>query len=579
MLGRKSAKQSKELLEHLARAQSDHLKNRFDQATVVDEKNAALQAAKDRLESLLLDALNRDSYISLDSLKRSPGLGAFAGDALAIANYFELVLDSSAYPSGFPKQPDITYAAESKEIRVEFSLPTPDVIPDTWRYAYDEIRDEIFPVTLSNKRRRRLYASMLAQICLRVVHEIFIADRTETVDRIDFSGYANGINQSTGQEGSFCLVALSITRLQFESLDLRRVEPLACLKGLGARLSSKPDQLLAVSPIAQTDLNDAGDGAQAGQPASDLQDRVEAQANHIAEMKRKLDAYREQIAKLQPDLRDTQERNAQLQSALEKEKNAAAKQVEQQNVQTTRLAVLVTELRDERERNAELQNELEAAENYIADLERLLAAAKGDIAERDYAASGDLEDTQPIEPAGETTADSDFEGTEMFAPITTATPDDSAGGVPVPPRTKQARDAGKSVSLRSLLEATGAAVADASVYDEPGSGSTELARRSELSQRDALMDIVGSPQSDSARLLALFMDNKWRISATALVAEFPGEFVNVIVDDINERANDSISENLIFYDFNELAVYDDYCHDIESIISLPEYQTLRHSKR
>ena len=93
------------------------------------------------------------------------------------------------------------------------------------------------------------------------------------------------------------------------------------------------------------------------------------------------------------------------------------------------------------------------------------------------------------------------------------------------------------------------------------------------------MDIVGSSQSDSARLLALMMKNSWRIRATALDAEFPGEFVDVIVDDINERANDIIGENLIFYEFDELAANEDYCHDIESIISLPEYETLRHSKR
>ena len=98
-----------------------------------------------------------------------------AGDAIAIANYFELVLDSSVYPHGFPKQPAITYVTESKELRVEFSMPTPDVIPDTWRYVYDEIRDEIVSADLSDKRRRRLYASMLAQISLRAVHEVFIS--------------------------------------------------------------------------------------------------------------------------------------------------------------------------------------------------------------------------------------------------------------------------------------------------------------------------------------------------------------------------------------------------------------------
>ena len=93
----------------------------------------------------------------------------------------------------------------------------------------------------------------------------------------------------------------------------------------------------------------------------------------------------------------------------------------------------------ERERNAELQNEIQVARNYIADLEGRLAAANDDIAERESAAHGASDDTQPIEPAGEMTADSEFAEAGMFAPIAGETAEGNASGVPVPRREEEAQ--------------------------------------------------------------------------------------------------------------------------------------------
>ncbi|MYD10001.1 MAG: hypothetical protein F4X02_08140 [Chloroflexi bacterium] len=799
MFGRKRAKQSSELLEYLARTQSDQRKRLVDQASAADEKNAKLEAEQNSLEQLLADALATDSYIDLDTLKKTPRTPAFdgkqprrddylpaalsalqsllpwkrrayrdqyqaaearfdkdrqnfrdafyehqaqadreqaqvdahnaevetykqdfdAGEPYAIANYFELILESSAYTVGFPKQTDIEFVAERQALRVEFSLPTPDVIPDASRYVYDATRDEIVAAAMSNKRRRRLYRSMLAQISLRAVHEIFTADRTEKLDRIDFGGYAEGINPSSGQEGRFCLVALAITRRQYESLDLRRVDPLACLAGLGARLSSKPDQMSAVSPVSQAETQGAGDDPQTGQPVNELQGQIHAQADQIADLERKLEAHRDRIAILQPalrdeqartvelqgevqkhrdsiaslekqlktrsggtsDLRDEQERNAQLQSELDSQRDAIAEQEKQQNVQFTRHALLATELRDEQARTAELQGEVQRQRDYIAELEDRLDAENAAMAKPDDSAFEDSDDTQPTEAVSDSSADGEFAEAEMFAPIAGETVDEGVGGVPVPPRPGEApanmhlaphpkllqimslfvrackggqyasynqstlyeyqvdrllqagllersaldsskfrpRPAGvewydkhrqrqeppqrddngdssqveqvakSSVSLRSLLEATDTKAASQSTTEESPSGSLTQRGQSRLvasplnrpdpAERELLIGIIGSPQSESARLLVLMMQSNWSIDASALDAAFPGEFVDVIVDDINERANDSLGENLIFYEDEELVVNEDYCHDVETIISQSEYANLRHNSQ
>lgn len=212
----------------------------------------------------------------------------------AIVDYFTLVLEKSVYPASFPQEREVAYAPETETLRIEFDLPAIDVIPAASAYAYDKIRDAITQQSMLRKQRRRLYATALAQISLRAVHEIFTADRAKIINTIVFDGYVDGINPSSGRPGRFCLVALHITRQQFDGLDLRNAEPRACLKGLNARLSDKPDQLLAVPPMTQAGLPAAAPDANAfphsEQRISELEGRIQTQGTQITELERKLAA-------------------------------------------------------------------------------------------------------------------------------------------------------------------------------------------------------------------------------------------------------------------------------------------------
>ena len=70
-----------------------------------------------------------------------------------------------------------------------------------------------------------------------------------------------------------------------------------------------------------------------------------------------------------------------------------------------------------------------------------------------------------------------------------------------------------------------------------------LADEDELPPLDSL---VGAPGSDSAKLITLLMGRGWAATESELQAAFPrSQFVNVIIDEINERAQDEIGDNLI----------------------------------
>lgn len=593
MFRRKSATQTKNLLEYLASAEKERQqksKGLLAQTAAVDEKNAELATKRYELENLLKGALAKDSFIDLDSLKMTPRISAFdrnkperrsylpkqpsglgslmpwkkkayerqyeaaeakfredhhdylealnehqikvdqeqaevnahneeierykqdfaAGNPIAIAEYFGLILEKSAYPDGFPKQVDVAFAAESETLRIDFALPALDVIPEANSYAYDRLRDEISETKMPRKQRAQLYALILAQISLRTIHEVFTADRTNKTDNIAFDGYVDGINPSTGQPGRFCLVALKITRQQFDSLDLRQVEPRACLQGLNARLSSKPDQLLTVPPMTVDDPQDAtvSDGTNNLDLMQQINERdgaTNTQSAQIAELESKLAAQRDRIAELVP------------------------------------------ELRDEQERNADLQVEVQGQKDHVAELERRLEAQNNDIAEIEAKQTEALDDTQPAEAITAFSAEDEFSAAGIFAPIVSETPEDGAGGaqIPVPEP-----DVNQPVALRDLLQGSAGLRAQ--------SGGQALAALDELPYFREFVAIIDDLGSDESKLLTLMIAHSEACTKDLIQSAFPGRFTDPIVDNINERVYEAIEDYLIEEEGGLLVVVEEY---------------------
>src|SRR3954469_14280932 len=99
-----------------------------------------------------------------------------AGDADAIITYFTMVLEASAYPDGFPQKFKLAYVPESRQLVCEYDLPTVDVVPPVKAYKYVKTSDSITDAARPATQIKQLYASVVAQVTLRTVHELFEAD-------------------------------------------------------------------------------------------------------------------------------------------------------------------------------------------------------------------------------------------------------------------------------------------------------------------------------------------------------------------------------------------------------------------
>lgn len=179
-----------------------------------------------------------------------------AGTPAAIVEYCDMVLANLKYPDTFPQQFQLDYIPETRILLVDYSLPSTDDIPKLKEVKYVQSRDAFTEVKLTGSAFNKLYDSLLYQVALRSVHELYQADAVEALESIVFNGWVNSVDKGTGQEVNACILSLQASREEFSALNLAQVESKTCFKTLKGVGSSKLHSLSPVAPIMKLDRED-----------------------------------------------------------------------------------------------------------------------------------------------------------------------------------------------------------------------------------------------------------------------------------------------------------------------------------
>ncbi|MEU8927238.1 restriction endonuclease [Kitasatospora sp. NPDC048545] len=172
-----------------------------------------------------------------------------AGEPEAVQEYFTAGLyASAAWPEGFPHRLVAAFDAAGRQLVVDWELPGPDVVPAAARVRYVKSDDREAEVARPATERKALYRQVLAQSALRVVAEVFRADRDGLLDSVVLNGFVLGIDPATGREAERFVSTLTAARAGFAGLALDRVDAVECFQGLGGRLSARPERLDEVRP-------------------------------------------------------------------------------------------------------------------------------------------------------------------------------------------------------------------------------------------------------------------------------------------------------------------------------------------
>ena len=180
--------------------------------------------------------------------------GFATGDPEAVEWFVSRVLDASRYPDGFPRQYQVAYRPENRDVVVEFELPPQTVVPAVRGYRYVKARDAIDPLPRPANEIKQRYARLIACVALRTLHEIFAATPGDVAEAVVFNGRVSTIDRATGKPARPHLLSVEAERSTFEDLVLAAVEPAACMKRLNALVSPNPFDLEAVEPFITFDL-------------------------------------------------------------------------------------------------------------------------------------------------------------------------------------------------------------------------------------------------------------------------------------------------------------------------------------
>jgi restriction system protein len=173
-----------------------------------------------------------------------------AGDPKGITEHIELTLTAVQLGTEIPKA-RVAYSPQSRQLVVEYELPTVDVVPKAKSYHYVKSQDKVVETTRPASQVKGLYASAIAQLTLLCLARIFRVDTEQHIDVVVFNGVVDTIDLRTGKPIRPCLITVRTTRDTFSEIDLAHVEPVACLRYLNAGISRNPTDLAPVRPVLE----------------------------------------------------------------------------------------------------------------------------------------------------------------------------------------------------------------------------------------------------------------------------------------------------------------------------------------
>lgn len=225
-----------------------------DHARREEERVAAWRRAYDAHE-------RQNAEIVAEAERSNVEIDAFrdefeSGDPDAIVSYFQYVLQRSSYPSDFPQQFRLAYVPESKQLVVEYQVPRVSIVPAAKAYRFVKTKDEITSAPRPATSIRTIYAGVVAQLALRTIHELFEADRLQHIETQVLNCVVDTLDPATGKAIRPVLLSVRTTRGVFLELDLANVDPMACLRHLGASVSKNPVELVPVRPVLEFDMVD-----------------------------------------------------------------------------------------------------------------------------------------------------------------------------------------------------------------------------------------------------------------------------------------------------------------------------------
>ncbi len=173
-----------------------------------------------------------------------------AGDAGFVADHFSSALSTAELPPEIPRDASVSFDSATGILSVDYRLPSPADLPSLSEVRFRDAQSDYLEVHLSDADVAAAYDSVVYQVVLQVLADLFAADDASRLRAVTFNGWLEAEDPASGQRRSIHTVALEVARDRFLEIQLHRVSPQACFEGLGGQCAGPPHQLLPILPIS-----------------------------------------------------------------------------------------------------------------------------------------------------------------------------------------------------------------------------------------------------------------------------------------------------------------------------------------
>jgi len=148
------------------------------------------------------------------------------------------------------------FGKDNRTIVVDYCLPALKALPTLKEVKYIATRDAFQEEHVSEAWLNRTYDSVLYQIALRSLYELFQADVASAIDSIVFNGWVNSVDKATGKEVNACVLSVQATKTEFMDINLAQVDAKSCFKKLKGVSAARLTAFQPVRPILQLNKED-----------------------------------------------------------------------------------------------------------------------------------------------------------------------------------------------------------------------------------------------------------------------------------------------------------------------------------
>jgi restriction system protein len=151
----------------------------------------------------------------------------------------DLVLNNSKYPDYFPKTYELDYNPNKELLIIDFCLPQIESLPRTKSVKYVKTEDNFKETSISNTALNQLYSSVVFQVAIRTVHEIFEADVVSAISSVCFNGYVDN-------DKIEYIISYQADKKTFNKLNLKGLDCKETIKNYKGKFTAK---LTEIEPL------------------------------------------------------------------------------------------------------------------------------------------------------------------------------------------------------------------------------------------------------------------------------------------------------------------------------------------